>query len=441
MSYAPPRRRAHTSQRATGRFGAFFNTSALALALALVIPSAAAAVDPPTSAGWHGRPIQDPQPPGDAVTTADSFPSGWSAGPVRMGTGFRHDGGSERVREVQKRLWKLGYRPGPVDGLFGPRTQAAVQWFQVKHGFRPTGVVEVRTLTLLRERTGAAPGVGATPAPVRGVRPGAPGTAPQPRPAAQPADRGTPVAPIGLLALALLAAPAALALTAVRRRRTGTPKPRRAAAERKVAVVPAPHAAVPAPHAAVPAPQAPAAPSPGRPTAPSPGRPTAIGYVRAGAGDRAELARHAGAIRRACTRRGWQLAELVCDDQTGAGRAFDRPGLAAAMERLSEPGPSRLVVSKLAHLSRSAADLTALFEWFSQNEVQVIATDVGIDTTTPEGKRAAESVLTKVVKRQAHARTNGRNGAHTHNGVHEKAKVELTTGAGHGDADDSGGPG
>ncbi|MFL5840811.1 MAG: peptidoglycan-binding protein, partial [Thermoleophilaceae bacterium] len=242
MSYAPPRRRAHTSQRATGRFGAFFNTSALALALALVIPSAAAAVDLPASAGWHGRQIQDPQPPGDAVTTVDSFPSGWSAGPVRIGTGFRHDGGSERVREVQKRLWQLGYGPGPIDGLFGPRTQAAVQWFQVKHGVRPTGVVEVRTLTLLRERTGAAPGAGAIGASVRGVPPGARGAAPQPRPAAQPADRShTP----GLVALALLllAAPAALALTAVRRRRTQTPKTRRPAANREVAAGPAPQPA------------------------------------------------------------------------------------------------------------------------------------------------------------------------------------------------------
>ncbi|HEX4717385.1 MAG TPA: recombinase family protein [Thermoleophilaceae bacterium] len=138
----------------------------------------------------------------------------------------------------------------------------------------------------------------------------------------------------------------------------------------------------------------------------------AIGYVRS-TRDRAELARHAGAIRRACTGRGWKLAELVRDDQTNRGRTLERPGLAAAMERLAGPGSSRLVVSKLAHLSRSATDLRALFEWFSRNDVQVIATDVGIDTTTAEGRRAAHAVLAKVVERQAQARATG-NG---HNGV------------------------
>jgi peptidoglycan hydrolase-like protein with peptidoglycan-binding domain len=416
-----------------------------------------------------------------------SFPAGWSAGPVRMGTGFRHQGGSERVREVQRRLWNLGFTPGPVDGLFGPQTRAAVQWFQIKHGLRPDGVVALGTLAVLRARTSVIPAARSVqePAvrePVRNERAAARGAAPQPQPAAQPADGGqtpaadggrTAVATIGLVAVALLllAAPAALALSAVRRHRTRTPKPRRPAATREVAVDPAPQraaasgpgsaaapilngavaasptvaaestrdiakspdtlpgpspkpAAAPSPTAAPapngaplqpPSPEAsPAAPvvqGPSTPTAPSPEPLIAIGYVRS-TPERTELARHAGAIRRACTSRGWKLAELVRDDQAG-GRTLERPGLAAAMERLSGPGRSRLVVSKLAHLSRSATDLRALFEWFGQNDVQVIATDVGIDTTTPEGRQAAHSVLAKVVERQAQARANG-NGLTVH---------------------------
>ena len=105
------------------------------------------------------------------------------------------------------------------------------------------------------------------------------------------------------------------------------------------------------------------------------------------------------------------------------------------MERLSRPGPSRLVVSKLSHLSRSADDLTALFEWFGQNEVQVVVTDVGLDTTTPDGRRAAESVLSSVRQRQAKTRANGRNGGR------KKNKVEVTAGAGRGGPKNGGDPG
>src|SRR6185436_17585324 len=109
--------------------------AALAVALALLAAPAAfgASSDPPASAGWHGREIRDPLPQrvGDAVAR---FPRGWSAGNVGRGSGFASLNGSRRVREVQRRLHRRGYRPGAVDGRFGPRTRAAVMWFQTKHG-------------------------------------------------------------------------------------------------------------------------------------------------------------------------------------------------------------------------------------------------------------------------------------------------------------------
>jgi peptidoglycan hydrolase-like protein with peptidoglycan-binding domain len=54
---------------------------------------------------------------------------------------------------VQRRLIRLGYRPGPSDGLYGPRTQAAVLAFQRKHGLQRTGAVGPATLRILRRRT------------------------------------------------------------------------------------------------------------------------------------------------------------------------------------------------------------------------------------------------------------------------------------------------
>lgn len=43
---------------------------------------------------------------------------------------------------VQARLADLGYTPGPLDGIFGPRTQSAVMAFQADRGLTRTGAVD-----------------------------------------------------------------------------------------------------------------------------------------------------------------------------------------------------------------------------------------------------------------------------------------------------------
>jgi g-D-glutamyl-meso-diaminopimelate peptidase len=45
------------------------------------------------------------------------------------------------VMEMQAMLAKLAYDPGPADGVFGPRTQAAVSAFQRDFGLVPDGIV------------------------------------------------------------------------------------------------------------------------------------------------------------------------------------------------------------------------------------------------------------------------------------------------------------
>jgi DNA invertase Pin-like site-specific DNA recombinase len=91
------------------------------LAVAALALPAAADGSTPTSAGWHGRAIRAPH----ARLAADAIPRrppGWSAGDVARGTGYARPGGSQRVRELQRRLRRRGYRPGPADGCFGVRT-------------------------------------------------------------------------------------------------------------------------------------------------------------------------------------------------------------------------------------------------------------------------------------------------------------------------------
>ena len=123
------------------------------------VPSRAAARPGPrllTAASWHGRTIRRPETarPASIRAHAPGTPG------LRVGTGFLHGGGSDRVRDVQRRLTRLGYRPGRADGLYGPRTQAAVTAFQRKHHLPRSGNVGPATRDALRQRTsGQAPRV------------------------------------------------------------------------------------------------------------------------------------------------------------------------------------------------------------------------------------------------------------------------------------------
>src|SRR5690242_16056044 len=153
------------------------------------------------STGWHGRPIQNPHRRVDAKALADvSYPAGWSAGAVGYGTGYGHP--SQRVREVQRRLKRLGYHTGPVDGLYGPLTRSAVQWFQIKHGLKPTGVVAAATLATLRDARvfthAGTPAASAPRVPSGGPQPS---VAPRAQSRPQPASAGSRELPPWLLAI------------------------------------------------------------------------------------------------------------------------------------------------------------------------------------------------------------------------------------------------
>jgi len=49
------------------------------------------------------------------------------------------------VRFLQKKLKRLGFDPGPIDGIFGSLTEAAVKKFQTAHDIKSNGVVERST--------------------------------------------------------------------------------------------------------------------------------------------------------------------------------------------------------------------------------------------------------------------------------------------------------
>lgn len=59
-------------------------------------------------------------------------------------------GGAAPVRALQRRLAAAGYSPGPIDGLFGPRTEHAVRRLQAAHGLEVNGVAGRLTFAVLR---------------------------------------------------------------------------------------------------------------------------------------------------------------------------------------------------------------------------------------------------------------------------------------------------
>jgi hypothetical protein len=51
-----------------------------------------------------------------------------------------------QVQRAQEQLKKAGLNPGPIDGILGPQTKAALRQFQAKHGLPETGFLDEMTL-------------------------------------------------------------------------------------------------------------------------------------------------------------------------------------------------------------------------------------------------------------------------------------------------------
>jgi peptidoglycan hydrolase-like protein with peptidoglycan-binding domain len=56
----------------------------------------------------------------------------------------------DEAKEVQRALRREGVHPGPVDGVIGPATQAALAEYQRRHALAPTGEPDGATLARLR---------------------------------------------------------------------------------------------------------------------------------------------------------------------------------------------------------------------------------------------------------------------------------------------------
>jgi DNA invertase Pin-like site-specific DNA recombinase len=122
-----------------------------------------------------------------------------------------------------------------------------------------------------------------------------------------------------------------------------------------------------------------------------------IGYVRVStdeqAGSGLGLQAQRAAIRRDCELRSRPLGTIHTD--TASGRSMDRrEGLQAALSELETGRASGLVVAKLDRLSRSLLDFASLMERSRSEGWALIALDLGVDTSTPQGELMASVLAT-----------------------------------------------
>ena len=75
-------------------------------------------------------------------------------------------GNQEQVRAAQQALKDKGNDPGPIDGVLGAKTQAALRDFQKKEGLKESGRLDAQTLAKLGVESSspaASPQTGASP--------------------------------------------------------------------------------------------------------------------------------------------------------------------------------------------------------------------------------------------------------------------------------------
>ena len=85
------------------------------------------------------------------VSLATFVGTGGGVGPVHAASASSAAATSEPrfVREAQRTLGELGYRPGPIDGVVGRRTQSALARYQRSEGIPVTGHRDAETLVRL----------------------------------------------------------------------------------------------------------------------------------------------------------------------------------------------------------------------------------------------------------------------------------------------------
>jgi DNA invertase Pin-like site-specific DNA recombinase len=122
-----------------------------------------------------------------------------------------------------------------------------------------------------------------------------------------------------------------------------------------------------------------------------------VGYVRVSTGEQATsglgLEHQRQAIAEAARLRDVELVEIF-EDAGLSGSSLDRPGLTAALETLTTGAADGLIVAKLDRLSRSLLDFAGLMDRSRREGWSLVALDLGVDTSSPQGELMASVLAT-----------------------------------------------
>ena len=117
----------------------------------------------------------------------------------------------------------------------------------------------------------------------------------------------------------------------------------------------------------------------------------ALGYVRVSTSEQGDsgagLAAQRATVEAECTRRGWQLVEVVED--VASGKTLDRPGMTRALDMLDRHEVDLLVAAKVDRVSRSTLDFATLLQRAERRKWKLSVLDIGADLTTPAGEMFA----------------------------------------------------
>lgn len=117
-------------------------------------------------------------------------------------------------------------------------------------------------------------------------------------------------------------------------------------------------------------------------------RPLALAYLRVSTDEQAKegasLDAQRAILKEEIARRGWDV-EFIVDDGYSAKSVEGRPGLVGALERLDCGDADVLLTLRVDRLSRSVSDFAQLMSRSTKKGWDLVACDLGIDTSTPHG--------------------------------------------------------